>query len=48
MGGFVSVFWSGTLWALAYERTRSLLPAILGHMFNNLLVSVEFIWLLRM
>jgi uncharacterized protein len=45
--GFASVFWSGVLWALAYERTRSLLPAILGHAFNNLLVSVEFIWLLR-
>jgi hypothetical protein len=46
--GFVSVLWSGTLWALSYERTRSLLPAIFGHMFNNLLVSTEFIWLLRM
>lgn len=48
VSGFVSVFWSGTLWALAYERTRSLLPAILGHMFNNFLVTAEFIWLLRM
>ncbi len=46
--GFASVFWSGLLWAVAYERTRSLLPAILGHMFNNLLVSAEFIWLLRL
>ena len=46
--GFVSVFWSGTLWALAYERTRSLLPAILGHVFNNLFVTVEFLWLLRL
>ncbi len=45
--GFASVFWSGILWALAYERTRSLLPAILGHAINNLFVSVEFIWLLR-
>jgi len=45
--GFASVFWSGILWAVAYERTRSLLPAIFGHMFNNLLVSAEFIWLLR-
>ncbi len=46
--GFASVLWSGILWAVAYERTRSLLPAILGHMFNNLLVSGEFIWLLRL
>ena len=45
--GFASVFWSGILWALAYERTRSLLPAILGHAINNLFVSIEFIWLLR-
>ena len=46
--GFTSVLWSGILWAVAYERTRSLLPAILGHMFNNLLVTTEFIWLLRL
>jgi CAAX protease family protein len=46
--GFASVLWSGILWALAYERSRSLLPAILAHMFNNLLVTAEFIWLLRM
>ena len=45
--GFASVFWNGILWAVAYERTRSLLPAILGHVFNNLFVSAEFIWLLR-
>jgi membrane protease YdiL (CAAX protease family) len=45
--GFASVFWSGLLWALAYERTRSLLPAILAHAINNLFVSVEFFWLLR-
>jgi membrane protease YdiL (CAAX protease family) len=46
--GFASVFWSGILWAMAYERTRSLLPAILCHMFNNLLVTTEFLWLLRL
>lgn len=46
--GFISVLWSGILWALAYERTRSLLPAILSHMINNLLVTAEFLWLVRM
>ena len=46
--GFTSVLWSGIVWAVAYERTRSLLPAILGHMFNNLLVTTEFLWLLRL
>ena len=45
--GFASVFWSGTLWALAYERTRSLVPCMLAHAVNNLLVTVEFVWLLR-
>ena len=45
--GFTSVFWSGILWALAYERTRSLLPGMLAHAVNNFLVTVEFVWLLR-
>jgi len=45
--GFASVFWSGTLWALAYEHTRSLLPGMLAHAVNNLLVTLEFVWLLR-
>src|SRR2546425_1181963 len=45
--GFPAVVVSRVLWARAYERTRSLLPAILGHAINNLFVSVEFIWLLR-
>jgi membrane protease YdiL (CAAX protease family) len=45
--GFASVFWSGILWALAYERTRSLWPGMLAHGVNNLLVTGEFIWLVR-
>lgn len=46
--GFASVYWSGLLWSLAYERTRSLWPGILAHAGNNLLVALEFIWLVRM
>lgn len=46
--GFASVCWSGILWALAYERTRSLLPGMLAHAANNLLVTAEFVWLVRM
>lgn len=46
--GFASVFFSGVLWALAYERTRSLWPGMLAHGLNNLLVTGEFIWLVRM
>jgi len=45
--GLASVFWSGILWAVAYERTRSLWPAILAHGVNNLMVTAEFLWLFR-
>ncbi|HEY3196915.1 MAG TPA: type II CAAX endopeptidase family protein [Nitrospirales bacterium] len=45
--GLASVFWSGIIWAVAYERTRSLWPAILAHGVNNLLVTSEFLWLYR-
>jgi uncharacterized protein len=45
--GLASVFWSGILWAVAYERTRSLWPAILAHGVNNLMVTAEFVWLFR-
>jgi hypothetical protein len=47
MIGGASVFWSGIIWAVAYERTRSLWPAILAHGVNNLLVTAEFLWLYR-
>jgi len=45
--GFVSVFWSGLVWAWAYEKTGSLLPGIAAHMLNNLMVCLTVIWLLR-
>jgi hypothetical protein len=45
--GLASVFWSGIVWAAAYERTRSLWPAIVAHAINNLLVTTEFVWLYR-
>lgn len=38
--GSVSVLWSGVLWALAYERTRSLLPGLLAHSANNLMSTL--------
>ena len=47
MVGFVSVFWSGLLWAWAYEKTGSLIPGIVAHMLNNLMVCLTVIWLLR-
>ena len=45
--GFLSVLISGLLWAIAYERTRSLLPGILAHAANNLSVTVTYLLLLR-
>ncbi|HEB58737.1 MAG TPA: CPBP family intramembrane metalloprotease [Gammaproteobacteria bacterium] len=35
--GFVSVLWSGLVWAWAFERFRSLLPGMLSHAIGNLL-----------
>jgi membrane protease YdiL (CAAX protease family) len=45
--GFLSVFWSGFLWAWIYERTGSLIPGIVAHAANNLLVCLTVIALLR-
>jgi len=45
--GFVSVFWSGLVWAWAYEKTGSLLPGMAAHMLNNLMVCLMVLWLLR-
>jgi membrane protease YdiL (CAAX protease family) len=46
--GFASVFLSGVLWALAYERSRSLWPGILAHAVNNFSVTVTYLVLLRL
>lgn len=46
--GFLSVLISGLLWAIAYERTRSLVPGILAHAANNLSVTVTYLFLLRL
>jgi hypothetical protein len=45
--GFVSVFWSGFLWAWIYERTGSLIPSMVAHAMNNLLVCLTVMALLR-
>jgi hypothetical protein len=45
--GFVVVFWSGILWALAYERTGSLWPCIVAHAAGNLGATVGVVALLR-
>lgn len=45
--GFMGVFWSGLVWAWGYEKTGSLLPGIIAHGINNLLVCLSVIALLR-
>src|SRR5262245_17243393 len=45
--GLLSVCWSGLLWAWVYEKTGSLLPGILAHALNNLLVCLAVMALLR-
>lgn len=44
--GFISVFWSGFLWAWVYERTGSLIPGMVAHAMNNLLVCLTVMALL--
>jgi len=45
--GFAAVFWSGLLWAWAYDRTGSLLPSIASHAVDNLMASLGVILVLR-
>ncbi len=45
--GFVSVLWSGFLWAWLYEKTGSLIPGMIAHAMNNLLVCLAVMTLLR-
>jgi membrane protease YdiL (CAAX protease family) len=45
--GFASVAWSGFVWAWAYERTRSLWPAMIGHAVTNATATILLLGLLR-
>ncbi|MBI4255827.1 MAG: CPBP family intramembrane metalloprotease [Candidatus Rokubacteria bacterium] len=45
--GFVAVFWSGLVWAVAYEKTGSLLPPIVAHGVDNLTASLAVVLMLR-
>jgi membrane protease YdiL (CAAX protease family) len=45
--GSLSVLLSGVLWAVAYERTRSLLPGLLAHAANNIMSTLWVAALLR-
>ncbi|MBH0189712.1 MAG: CPBP family intramembrane metalloprotease, partial [Nitrospira sp.] len=43
----ISVLWSGFLWPWIYEKTGSLIPGMIAHAMNNLLVSLTVMALLR-
>lgn len=45
--GFLMTAWSGLVWALAFERLRSLLPGIGAHAVYNLLYVAELVLLYR-
>lgn len=45
--GFAAVFWSGMLWAVAYEKTGSLLPSIAAHAVDNLGASLALLLVVR-
>lgn len=45
--GGLTIFWSGLLWAWAYEKTGSLWPGIIAHSLNNLLVCLAVVLLVR-
>lgn len=43
--GFAAVTWSGVVWALAFERCRSLWPGIVCHAINNVF-AIASTWVL--
>jgi CAAX protease family protein len=47
VAGSVSVLVSGILWAVVYERTSSLLPALFAHSANNVMSTLWVVGLLR-
>ncbi len=47
MFGLVSVLYSGVIWAVAYEMTGSLVPGMVAHMLNNLIVTASVLLFLR-
>ena len=45
--GFLSTLWSGMVWALAFERMRSLIPGIAAHAIYNALFVAGLLLLYR-
>ncbi len=47
LAGALAVFWSGLVWAIAFERFRTLWPAILAHATGNLLAVASVLLFYR-
>jgi uncharacterized protein len=48
VAGFGSVFASGLMWSVAYEKTGSLLPGMAAHAANNVSAACAVLALLRL
>jgi hypothetical protein len=48
VAGFGSVFASGVMWAVAYEKTGSVLPGMAAHAANNVSAACAVLALLRL
>jgi membrane protease YdiL (CAAX protease family) len=47
LAGFVTIWWSGLVWACAYEKSRTLWPGILCHATSNALATLSPLLLYR-
>jgi membrane protease YdiL (CAAX protease family) len=47
VAGFFALVWTGFLWAWSFEKTKTLLPAILAHALHNLLMLIGLFLFLR-
>jgi membrane protease YdiL (CAAX protease family) len=47
LSGFLSVAWSGFLWSLAYDKSRSLVPGMISHSLGNIMAFGGMVLLYR-
>ena len=47
LSGFLAVAWSGLIWSVAYEKSRSLVPGMMAHCFGNILAFGSMVLLYR-
>jgi membrane protease YdiL (CAAX protease family) len=47
LSGFLSVAWSGFVWSLAYDRSRSLIPGMISHSMANVMAFGSMLLMYR-